>query len=201
MKISQLDNELTSADNDDLLAIVDVSASETKKITKQNLVGGGGDSFPVGSLMMFGGSSAPTGWLICDGNAISRSTYSDLFAIIGEVFGVGDGSTTFNLPDLRGRSPLGVGSGDGLTARALGDKGGEEDHQDTESEMPFHDHQETARDDIDVFVFTGTGSAVDAISSTGSAASATPLATRETGGDGAHNTMHPFLAVNFIIKY
>jgi hypothetical protein len=88
MKISEL-NELTSADDDDILPIVDTSANETKRITKQNLVGG----FPVGSILMFGGSSAPDGWLLCDGSEISRSTYSDLFTAIGETFGIGDRGT------------------------------------------------------------------------------------------------------------
>lgn len=191
MKISEITNELTSVDNDDLLAIVDVSASETKKITKQNLVGEGGDSFPVGALMMFGGSSAPTGWLICDGSAVSRSTYSDLFSIIGETFGVGDGSTTFNLPDLRGRSPIGAGSGDGLTTRSLGDDGGEEDHSLIIAEMPIHDHN--------YYMFQQQSGA--ASGSTYYSGNVTTNSTGGSGGDGGHNTMHPYLAVNFIIKY
>ena len=58
---------------------------------------------PAGSIIIFGGSSAPTGFLFCDGSAISRSTYSALFGIISTTYGVGDGSSTFNLPDIRGR--------------------------------------------------------------------------------------------------
>ena len=58
---------------------------------------------PVGSIISFGGTIAPTGWLLCDGAAVSRTTYSDLFAVIGTNFGYGDNSTTFNIPDLRGR--------------------------------------------------------------------------------------------------
>ena len=57
---------------------------------------------PTGSIIMYGAATAPTGWLECDGSAVSRTTYSSLFAIVGTTFGVGDGSTTFNLPDLRG---------------------------------------------------------------------------------------------------
>jgi microcystin-dependent protein len=60
---------------------------------------------PTGVILPYGGTSAPTGWLACDGTAISRTTYASLFASIGTSFGVGDGSTTFNLPDLRGRFP------------------------------------------------------------------------------------------------
>jgi len=65
---------------------------------------------PAGSVIMWSGSSAPTGWLLCDGSLISRTTYASLFAIAGTAYGVGDGSTTFGLPDLRDRFPLGKGT-------------------------------------------------------------------------------------------
>jgi microcystin-dependent protein len=73
---------------------------------------------PVGSVSMFAGSSAPTGWLLCNGAAVSRTTFSALFAIIGTTYGAGNGSTTFNVPDMRGRAAIGVGQGSGLTDRA-----------------------------------------------------------------------------------
>lgn len=75
----------------------------------------------IGWIMMWAGSSAPTGFLLCDGSAISRSTYSVLFGIIGTAFGAGDGSTTFNLPDLRGRIPMGVGQNSWTTPFTSGD--------------------------------------------------------------------------------
>lgn len=65
---------------------------------------------PTGAVVDFAGSSAPTGYLICDGSAVSRTTYADLFALIDEDYGAGDGSTTFNLPDLRGRVSVGLGT-------------------------------------------------------------------------------------------
>jgi microcystin-dependent protein len=65
---------------------------------------------PTGIIVPFGGSSAPTGWLIADGDDISRSTYASLFSVIGTAYGEGDGSTTFNLPDLRGKVSLGSGT-------------------------------------------------------------------------------------------
>lgn len=77
----------------------------------------------IGSVVICGGS-APTGALLCQGQAISRTTYTELFAKWGTVFGAGDGVTTFNLPDLRGRAPIGSGHGTGLTTRTLGEKGG-----------------------------------------------------------------------------
>lgn len=65
---------------------------------------------PVGTIIMYGGSTAPTGWLLCNNSAVSRTTYADLFAVIGTTFGTGDGSTTFNLPDMRGIFPRGAGT-------------------------------------------------------------------------------------------
>ena len=96
----------------------------------------------TGEVRMWSGSSAPTGWLFCNGAAVSRSTYSALFAITSTGFGVGDGSSTFNVPDMKGRVPVGVGTGAGdgaedtdggavpagtaLTARSLGEWTGTE---------------------------------------------------------------------------
>lgn len=71
---------------------------------------GGGGAAPTGAVTEYAGSSAPTGWLLCDGSAVSRSTYAALFAVIGTNYGAGDGSTTFNVPDVRGRVPTGKGS-------------------------------------------------------------------------------------------
>lgn len=94
---------------------------------------------PAGVILMYGGSSAPTGYLLCDGSAVSRSTYSDLFDVIGETYGAGDGSTTFNVPDHRQRFPIGkASSGTGST---LGGTGGNIDH--THS-VPAHYHSATA---------------------------------------------------------
>jgi microcystin-dependent protein len=84
--------------------------------------------------------SEEAGWLLCDGRAVSRTTYARLFAKIGTTHGAGDGASTFNLPDARGRSLIGAGQGSGLTARTLGAKGGVEVHAITEAEMPWHGH-------------------------------------------------------------
>jgi microcystin-dependent protein len=85
--------------------------------------------------MPFAGSVAPQGYLLCDGSAVSRTDYADLFTAIGTVYGAGDGSTTFNLPDLSGRVVLGVSQ-----SHALGSTGGEATHVLTEQEMPAHSH-------------------------------------------------------------
>lgn len=96
---------------------------------------------PIGSIMAFGGATVPTGWLLCYGQVVSRTTYALLFAIIGIAYGAGDGSTTFNLPDLRGRIPLGkddmggspanrvTDAVSGITGATLGASGGDEHAQ------------------------------------------------------------------------
>lgn len=81
---------------------------------------------PSGAISAYGGNSAPTGWLICDGSAVNRTTYSSLYSAIGTTWGSGDGVTTFNIPDLRGRTIIGAGTGSGLTARTLGANVGSE---------------------------------------------------------------------------
>ena len=74
---------------------------------------------PAGSVIAFAGSSAPTDWLLCYGQAVSRTTYATLFAVISTTYGVGDGTTTFNLPDLRGRTVAGVDNMGGTDAGRL----------------------------------------------------------------------------------
>jgi microcystin-dependent protein len=93
----------------------------------------------VGEIRLFGFPRVPTGWLACDGASVPISQYDVLFALIGTTYG-GDGVTTFNVPDLRGRLPLSQGNGRGLTPRVLGEIGGEEAHILLGSEMPSHSH-------------------------------------------------------------
>ena len=93
-------------------------------------------SEPAGIIMPFAGTVAPQGYLLCDGSAVDRTTYATLFGVIGTTFGTGDGSTTFNLPDLGGRVPLGVSS-----THLLGSTGGSETVTLTESELPSHVHE------------------------------------------------------------
>lgn len=100
----------------------------------------------VGGIQMYAGAAAPTGWLLCQGQAVSRTTYAALFAVCGTTFGAGDGSTTFNIPDMRGRSPIGVGTGAGLTARTLGQLVGTETHTLTgnQSGTSVHNHTQNS---------------------------------------------------------
>lgn len=89
---------------------------------------GVGGADPAGVVQMYAGATAPAGWLLCEGQAVSRTTYKALFDAIGTTFGAGDGSTTFNVPDLRGRVPMGAGTGAGLSARTRGQSIGAESH-------------------------------------------------------------------------
>ena len=89
----------------------------------------------VGSIYMYAGSTAPSGFLICDGSAVSRTIYADLYSEIGTAYGSGDGLSTFNLPDLTGRVIVGVS-----LSHSLGDTGGEETHVLMTSEIPSHNH-------------------------------------------------------------
>lgn len=95
---------------------------------------------PTGAIIPFAGSTAPSGWLLCDGSAIGRVEYAALFEVIKETYGIGDSSTTFNLPDLRGRTAIGTGQGTGLSDRIIGQVVGEENHALTVDEMPQHAH-------------------------------------------------------------
>jgi len=93
-----------------------------------------------GSIQMFAGSTAPNGWLVCDGSTVSRSYYSDLFKVIGTTYGAGNSNTTFTLPDMRGRCPVGVGTGTSLTARTLGSNVGAETATLAQVNLPSHTH-------------------------------------------------------------
>lgn len=163
-------------------------AGNEAQITEQGIVKGN----PVGSGMEFYGATAPDGWLFCDASAVSRTTYSALFAVIGTTYGAGDGSTTFNLPDMRGRVPLGVGTGDAsdATAHALADKEGTESHTLITGEMPAHTHG-----------VSNTGQNIGTGGTYFGASAGNDKLSNSTGGGGAHNNLQPSLTVNFIIKY
>lgn len=151
------------------------------------------------------------GWLICDGRNVSRSIYHELFNVIGTSFGSGDGSTTFALPDCRGRVIGAIGSGSGLTARSLGANVGAETHTLTVSEMPSHTHGITDPGHTHSYVNNtndqGTDNAfnsetaadnADLAATTGS--STTGITVNSAGGGNAHNNMQPtiFMANVFI---
>jgi len=114
---------------------------------------------PVGSVITFAGSTAPSGWMLCYGQAVSRSDYSALYNALGTTYGIGDGSTTFNIPDLRGRVAAGKDDMGGSAAsrltstvlsasNTLGATGGAQTVTLTSSEMPSHTHTQDAHGHI-----------------------------------------------------
>jgi microcystin-dependent protein len=164
-----------------------------------------GITLPTGAVLPFAGPavSAPNGFLICDGSAVLRASYPALFSLLGAAYGAGDGSSTFNLPDLRGRVIVGAGNGTGLTPRGIGLKGGEETHQLSVAELPSHVHPLTDTvQSTNLYTLTGTNPAAGsgryqvAPWSTGF----TELIGGSTGGGASHNTMQPFQVINYLIK-
>lgn len=95
---------------------------------------------PTGSIMFFAGQTAPQGWLLCNGQSINRVDYKKLFSTIGTIYGIGNGSTTFNLPNLQDRFPMGKGTNN------LGQVGGSNSITLTSSQLPSHSHTATVSD-------------------------------------------------------
>jgi microcystin-dependent protein len=153
----------------------------------------------TGQIILFGSATPPLGYLSCDGSAVSRTTFSDLFAVIGTSYGVGDGSTTFNVPDLRGRTPIGNGTGAGLTARSIGQSGGEQSHVLTTSEMPAHFHTLQGGNTVTLLGLAGTGG-VNGFTGTGTRNSTDVSVTNMQGAGATHNNMQPWNCCAFCIK-
>ena len=152
---------------------------------------------PVGSLLATGRATAPdTNWLICDGASYLRTDHADLFAAIGTTYGSVDG-THFNVPDFRGRVPVGVdGAANRLTANdALGNSGGEEKHTLSIAEMPAHTHTE-----LNTYVHGAATSYGFVVASDIPSNITDTNNTGSTGGGGAHNNMQPYQIVNWMIR-
>lgn len=117
---------------------------------------------PVGVIEMFAGSTAPNGWLVCDGSTVSRKTYGDLFKIIGTTYGAGNSNDTFTLPDMRGRCPIGVGTGTYVTAtaRTLASTTGAETATLSEANLASHTHTTTVGNQSANHTHSGTTSGV-----------------------------------------
>lgn len=157
---------------------------------------------PVGVILDYAGDTAPAGWLLCNGSTVSRSTYADLFDIIGTKFGAGNGTTTFTLPDFRGRVAVGRDAGQ-TEFDVLGEVGGAKTHTLTEGQMPSHTHSPgpnsngfvahlTAIDGTQAARWNTMAGAGDEVGAYRGAASA--------GGNQAHNNLQPYVVTNKIIK-
>lgn len=156
----------------------------------------------LGEIRMFGGNFAPQGWAKCEGQVLNITEYDALYTLLGTTYG-GDGNTTFGLPDLRGRLPLHMGQGPGLSNYAIGAKAGSETVTLVTSQLPAHTHGVRAQTGNGT-VSTPTGSIWGTNSQSPYAkteANATMAAqTTSAGGSLPHDNMMPYLAVNFIIS-
>lgn len=156
----------------------------------------------IGAIYPYITSTVPDNCLACDGTTYNRVDYPNLYASLDSTFIVD--ADTFRTPDLRGRTLIGTGTGSGLTARSVGDSGGEETHALTSAEMPSHSHTDLGHSHIESAAApnaTTIGPGVPeptAIPSISSTASGSANLT-STGGDGAHNNMQPFLALNYCV--
>ena len=152
----------------------------------------------TGSITMYAGATAPDGWLICDGSAVSRTDYAELFNVIGTTYGTGDGSTTFNIPDLQGRVPVGYKSSD-TSFDTLGETGGEKTHTLTINEMPNHVH------DFGLAIEGGSDAGSrDRVQLSGYGASkwwGNAHRLDSSGGGQPHNILQPYIVINYIIRY
>lgn len=189
--------------------------------------GGGGESgFAPGDLKAVATAGVPGGWLLCNGQAVSRTSFADLFAAIGVVYGAGNGTTTFNVPDFRDRVPVGVSG-----TKGLGTSGGAETINLTASQLPAHahaiDHNHASfnsgtggnhRHELDMSNADGTnngqvrkggaaaGSHNDAVQNTGShdhAIDVPAYAGASGNGPGSAqpvSVVQPYRAINWLIK-
>lgn len=155
----------------------------------------------LGEIRMFGGNFAPRGWAYCQGQILPISQYSALFSLLGATYG-GDGQTTFALPNLASRLPIGQGSGPGLTPRTLGQSMGTESVTLTQNQMPGHTHALSASSTL-----AGSAGAVGGVPAAlpsdlawaSGVASEPMVATSFAGGGQPHENRQPYLGVNYII--
>lgn len=155
---------------------------------------------PVGSVTTFSGSTAPAGWLMCDGTAYSNTAYPDLQAIVGNTYG-GTAGSTFAVPDMRGRVPVGKAASG--TFNALNNNGGAETHTLTTGQMPSHSH--------DIYAEWGASGEApfNVIYNSNMQLAGVSAGTRSqkgsivisAGGNEAHNNLQPYRVLNYIIKF
>lgn len=148
-------------------------------------------ALPIGSIVSWTTDTAPTNWLICNGQAVSRTDYEELFNVLSTRYGVGDESTTFNLPNYKGR--IGVGKDENDSSfNEIGKTGGEKMHTLTVGEMPRHNHIspiDGGTETGDKFVYGGYGED-----------SRPWVGTSFTGESQPHNNVQPYIVMNYIIK-
>jgi microcystin-dependent protein len=163
----------------------------------------------VGDIRLFAGTFAPRGWLLCNGALLSISEYDTLYTLIGTTYG-GDGQTTFALPDLRGRVPVGQGQGPGLSPRVMGQVYGSENVTLLPTEMPQHTHTlnattataTSAQAAGRLFAQTGADNLYGPPPNEGPQPQAMAgAAVSPAGGSQPHNNIMPSMAINYIMAF
>lgn len=161
----------------------------------------------IGEIRIFAGNFAPRGWAFCDGSLLSIPRYTELYRILSTTYG-GDGQTTFQLPDLRGRAPMHFGTGAGLTPKIIGQKVGESEVTLTTNQMPNHTHVaqgSTVSKEGTINPTNAIWGSKSAFSTSkpyvalGQASAMNPTALQPTGSNQAHNNRQPYVTMNFII--
>lgn len=218
----------TSPTGDDLIIVRDNATGTTRKITITTFLLAFKYLYsPTGQMTQYAASTAPDGWLMCDGSAVSRSTYSDLFALIGTTYGAGNGTTSFNVPDMRGRMPVGKAATG--TFGTLNASGGTETETLTSDQMPAHSHgvgdpshahgvydpghSHSLRGKNNLGgnstpgavqwgpnFENGSGGVNPAGTNIGIYAAYTGISIQNSGGGQSHNNLPPYRVTNFIIK-
>lgn len=166
------------------------------------------DTLPAGAVIPWSTNIAPPNWLLCDGSAVSRTTYASLYSVIGITYGAGDGSTTFNLPDMRGRTIVGRDSSDSDFV-TLGQSGGTKTHTLSLAEMPNHRHIVDWHNHSQYVTANSGGPAIrrdftsDGSSWSypqGQATDGSQPGTSYEGSGQPHNNLQPYEVMNYIIK-
>lgn len=163
----------------------------------------------VGEIMLWAGTFAPRDWAFCNGQLVQISQNPALYSLLGTYYG-GDGITTFALPDLRGRVPIGFGQGPGLSNRPLGQSSGQETVTLTQTQMPSHSHtlslqlkasssRATAENPAGNFPARAPDNMYSNSSDTNMNPNAVSGTVGNTGGGQPHNNMQPYLALNYCI--
>jgi microcystin-dependent protein len=182
-----MSNEYVHFSNNSQPAVNEDNLNLMQQLIKQDINGAvSGDTLPLGAMIPFPGGTIPDNYLLCDGSAVSRTTYALLFNVIGTTYGPGDGSTTFNLPDMRSRTLVGVDTRDS-DLNAVGKTYGEKTHTLTQNQLPAN-----------MIDTANTGSNIDGYIAR---AGYTKTGSYNFGGAGQpFNIMQPSMATNYIIK-
>lgn len=149
----------------------------------------------TGVVKNYAGATAPDGYFLCDGGAVSRTTYADLFTVVGTTFGAWDGSTTFNVPNLKGKVPVWVDTGQ-TEFDTIGESGGAKTHTLSTGEIPAHTHNADLYDEYNASNWSTRMTAAGTTFRTSNVAMGGSI-----WGSGSHNNLQPYMALHYIIKY